>query len=217
MKSHSCEFTMRHVAQRILAMLLVVAGFAVCVHTCARLGILPTPRPTLDVDRTILIHQADASRRRDPARVLLLGDSSCLMDVSATQLGTALGEPVLNLGTLSYLDVAAQGLLLRNFSASNPGQIRTVILLMHPEALRRNNSEPYQLAVLTNYLAGTDHSPPETIEGHFAASIGADIVQGRLLARKLSKEIAKDDAFIVAAFEHLLSRGPSQSESAACV
>jgi len=32
--------------------------FAVVMQAGARLGVLPAPRPALDVDRTILIHQA---------------------------------------------------------------------------------------------------------------------------------------------------------------
>jgi hypothetical protein len=41
------------------------------------------------------------------------------------------------------------------------------------------------------------------------------IQQSRLLARKLSGK-QDDAAFIVAAFEHLLSRGPSEKEASAC-
>ncbi len=41
------------------------------------------------------------------------------------------------------------------------------------------------------------------------------VQQSRILARRLSEK-RNDDAFIVAAFEHLLSRGPTEKESQAC-
>src|ERR1041385_2187046 len=83
------------------------------------------------------------------------------MDVSAKQLSARLGRPVLNLGTLSYLDPAAYAQLLREYAATNPGRLRAVVLLMRPEALRRGRSEPYHLSVLTNFLAGRDQCRTE--------------------------------------------------------
>jgi len=183
MKSHTYEFSPSDLLPLLVSPLLVVAGFALAMHGGARMGLLPAPRPTLDTDRTILIHQADASRQSNAASLLLLGDSSCLMNVAARQLTAELRQTVLNLGTLSYLDADAHGRLLREYAAANPGRLRTVVLLMHPEALRRTGAESFHLAIFTNYLAGTDHHRRESVTGQFNAWSGLDICQGRLVAR----------------------------------
>jgi len=183
MKSHTCEFAPKDLARLAGGPLAAVAVFALLMHGGARLRLLPAPRPTLDTDRTILIHQAAASRAPQQAGVLLLGDSSCLMDVSARQLSERIGRPVLNLGTLSYLDPGAQAILLREYAAANPGRLRAVVLLMHPEALRRAGSEPYQLALLEDFLAGRDHFRGDSLGGCIAGLSGVEIFKGRVLAR----------------------------------
>ena len=183
MKSHTCEFEWKDLLRFAGRPLIPVALFALLMHGGALLHLLPPPRPTLDTDRTIIIHQAQTSRTPANAEVLLLGDSSCLMDVSAKELSIRLGQPVLNLGTLSYLDPSAHARLLREFAAANPGRLRTVILLMHPEALRRAGSEPYQLNVLTNYLDARDHFRTESTAGQISCLLGVDTFAGRVLSR----------------------------------
>src|SRR5262245_6769094 len=112
MKSHSYDFARKDLFQFVAGPLLPLALFAAILHGGAFLGLLPAPRPTLDVERTIVVHQAEACRTRHVAEVVLLGDSSCLMDVSARQLGDQLSRPVLSLATFSFLDLSAQALLL---------------------------------------------------------------------------------------------------------
>jgi len=183
MKSHTCEFGLNELLRMVLGPLATLAAFAVLMHLGAQLRLLPTPRPTLDTDRTILIHQAENSRKSHSASVVLFGDSSCLMDVSAQQLAQSLQQPVLNLATLSYLDAGANSRLLRGYAAANPGRLRAVVLLMHPEALRRVGSQAYQLATLTNFFAATDHHQNESFAGRFSCWLGLDVCKGRLLAR----------------------------------
>src|SRR5438132_267968 len=101
MKSHTYAFTVADVFRATLAPLALLPLLAGFLHFGK--GLLPAPRPALDVDRTIIVHQAEAARSPQNATVLLVGDSSCLMDVSARQLAAGLQQPVLNLGTLSYL------------------------------------------------------------------------------------------------------------------
>ena len=184
MKSHICEFEPRDVVRMISGPLIVLGLFAVAMHLGARTQLLPAPRPVLDTDRTILIHQAEASRTLSDAEVLLLGDSSCLMNVSARRLGEQLGHPVLNLGTFSFLDLVAHAALLREFVRANPGRPRVIVLLMHPEALRRVGSEEYYANALTSFLAGKDPRPA-TAKGQVPWMLGADIFKGRLLSRAL--------------------------------
>jgi hypothetical protein len=103
--------------------------------------------------------------------------------VNARQLSGALGLRALNLGTISFLDLGAHARLLREFTQANPGQPRAVVLLMHPEALRRAGSEPYPLAVLNHFLAVEDYHRAGTFAGAFNALSGVDAFQGRLLSR----------------------------------
>src|SRR5688572_13413646 len=86
MRSHSYDFGPRDLLWLLGPPLIVVSVFAALMHLGAALRVLPKPRPTLDVDRTILIHKAEASKSRSDAQVILIGDSSCLMDVAARQL-----------------------------------------------------------------------------------------------------------------------------------
>jgi hypothetical protein len=183
MKSHLCEFAPKDLLRLAGLPLLPLALFAGLMHLGSQFGGLPAPRPTLDTERTILIHQAEASRSPQDAEVLLLGDSSCLMNVSARQLSEHLARPVLNLGTFSFLDLNAHALLLRNYAQANPGRLRVVALLMHPESLRRAGPEGYYVAALTNFLSGFDHGQPETFAGQAALWLGVDIFNGRILSR----------------------------------
>lgn len=183
MKSHVCEFAPKDLLRFIGLPLLPVIAFAIVMQVGARFHLLPAPRPTLDTERTILIHQAEASRAAQDAEVLLLGDSSCLMNVSARQLAEQLGRPALNLGTFSFLDLNAHALLLRNYTQANPGRLRAVVLLMHPESLRRAGPEAYYVRSLTNFLAGLDHGQTETPAGQASCWLGVDVFSGRVLSR----------------------------------
>jgi len=184
MKSHRYEFAAVDLLRIVGWPLVPVACLALAVHTGVRLAWCPRPRPTLDVERTILIHQADATRSTNQAEVLLLGDSSCLMDVSARRLSEQLARRTLDLGTFSFLDLNAHALLLDEYRRHHPVGPQAVVLLMHPEALRRIDSEPYYLSALTSYYAGTDQ-PVDTSSGQLAGLVGASQLQGRLLARLL--------------------------------
>jgi len=185
MKSHVCEFAPKDLLHLAGLPLLPLALFAVVMHLGTKSHLLPVPRPTLDTERAILLHQAEASRSPQDAEVLLLGDSSCLMNISARRLTGQLGHPVLNLGTFSFLDLNAHSLLLREYARANPGRLRAVVLLMHPESLRRSGSEAYYLAALTNFLSGLDHCQAETTAGQASCLLGVEIFQGRILSRAL--------------------------------
>jgi hypothetical protein len=185
MKSHHCEFHPGDLLRLLLFPIVPVMLFAVAAHAGVRFNLWPAPRPTLDTERTILIHQAESARRNDDAELLLLGDSSCLMDVSARQLGDQLGRPALNLATFSFLDLDAHASMLREFVKANPGGLRAVVLLMNPESLRRASAEPYYATALTNFWNARDHSQATTFSHQAAALLGVDIFKGRFLARAL--------------------------------
>ncbi len=189
MKSHQTEFRPRDLLRIVGGPVLVAAACAAFLQAMARVGVLPTPRPALDADRTILIHQVDAARTQNP-EIILIGDSSCLMNVAADQLSDALKTSVLNLGTFSYLDLTAYSALLReNQRRHTP---KAVVLLMHPEGLRRLGSETYQLGILNDYVAGRDNSSTATAAGAFNAWAAVDIVSGRLIARMMPTPLRGD-------------------------
>jgi hypothetical protein len=186
-RSHTYEFATRDLLRLLGPTLAIVALCAAFLHGAIWLKVLPSPRPTLDVDRTIIIHKVEASASRDDARVLLLGDSSCLIDVVANQLGEQLRQPVLNLGTLSYLDLKAHATLLRRFAAANPNQLQQVVLLLHPEALRRPAAEAYHTAILENFIAGKDHIAKQNV----SSWLGLEFFRGRSLSRLVPAPLPK--------------------------
>jgi hypothetical protein len=187
--SHTYSFDARQLIAVLGLPLLPLAAFALLTHAGAALGLLPRPQPALDADRTILLHQAEASRQRHDADLLLIGDSSCLMDISAPQLRAQLpGAPsVLNLGTLSYLDPSAFARILREYLAANPKPLRTVVLLMHPEALRRPSPSAYHVETLLQYYAGRDLCDPAV--SPIMCALGVETFRGRIWSRTVPEPL----------------------------
>jgi hypothetical protein len=185
MRSHIYAFGYRDLMRLIGGPLVFAAGFAVLMHGGTALKLLPKPRPTLDVDRTIIVHQAEASASQSDAEVLLIGDSSCLIDVSARQLSEALGRPALNLGTLSFLDLNEYAVLLRRFAAANPNTLKAVVLLMHPEALRRAPGGTHHAPFFRAFLGGDDFFDPRTIRDRVSHALGLEKFRSRIVARIL--------------------------------
>ena len=184
MRSHTYDFKWQDLARAVGAPLAPVLVFAVLFQGATALRLLPAPRPTRDTDKIILIHQLEASRRPQPAQIVLIGDSSCLMDVSARQLGQTLGCPVLNLAIFSYLDLAAYAALVREYAQANPGQLRTLVLLMHPEALRRAAPEA-DYVQLFQALLDRKPSPVSGIQEQMLTVLGLAQFRDRCLARLL--------------------------------
>lgn len=184
MKSHTYEFTVRDLFALLVPPLGVVGLFAVLLHLSAAFHLLPPPRPTLDLGRTVLLHQAAASQSAQDANLLLLGDSSCLMNVAARPLGVWLpGVTALNLGTDNHLDPVSYATLLRHYTATNRAPLRAVVLLMHPEALRRAATEPGHTEMLTRFFDQADHSHGDGVYPRLAEWLGLDILKGRVLSR----------------------------------
>ena len=185
MRSHTYDFRSRDLLQLIAPTLVPLAAFALVMHLGARFKLLPAPRPTLDVDRTILVHKAEASRSQQDAQILLIGDSSCLIDVAARQLTEQIKTPVLNLGTLSYLGLESHAALLRQYFAANPGRANTVVLLMHPEALRLVAPGEYHTKLLSSFLRREDFVPRSNLRDRVSYWVGFEFFRNRLLTRAL--------------------------------
>jgi len=185
MHSHTYDFTRADVGRLLGGLVLPLIGFAVIMRLGATTGTLPAPQPNFDVDQTILIHQAQASQSPSGADLLLLGDSSCLMNVSGKYLedlaGT--GHRVLNLGSLSYLGLNGFATLLARYADANPGRLRTVVVLAHPEMLRGIAPVPQYLLLLSDYYAGADSGDASTVQGQMSGFLGLDIFRDRLWSR----------------------------------
>lgn len=189
MHSHCYQFGWPELIRTAAVPAAVVAAFAALMHVAARLGWLPAPRPTLDVDRTVLVHQAQAARTPQEAAVVLLGDSSCLLDVCAQALTRQLGAPVLNLGTLSYVDLPSQALLVQAYVQANPGRLRTMVLLLHPETLRLAPTDSWQSRALRAALEDRDFWPGERGFDRLTRLLGLDRFQNRVLAQLLPRPL----------------------------
>jgi hypothetical protein len=142
LKSHAYNFTptgLATVAGPPFAVVLLISGL---LHLAGIVGLLPGRRSVQDMDHTVLSHQIHASGM--PASIALIGDSSCLMDVSGRLLGQELQRPVSNLGTMSLLDLAAFASLASNAVSATTGSA-TVVLLVHPDFLMRPAADPRML------------------------------------------------------------------------
>ncbi len=182
MKSHTCPIPFRPLLKTIGLPLLPVLLFALGIRLAASLQLLPPPFPALDMDRAILLHQAQAAATDTNATLLLVGDSSCLMDVDARALSSKLpNPPALNLGTLSYMDLDGYALLLKKRLAARPTSVKTVLLLMHPEALRLGAPEPFYSDALRHFYSATDHCEPSA--SRVLCALGVNIARARLLSR----------------------------------
>jgi hypothetical protein len=185
MQSHAYQFTAREALPVILGPLLGLALLGGALHGAAVLRLLPAPRPMLDMDRTILVHQAAASQDPGPTRIVLAGDSSCLMDVAARDLAATWNRPVLNLATLSYVDLPTTGRLVAQCARSSRSGLEAVILLLHPDTLRLQGGSPYHNAQLEAALARVDPPPGTELDARLADWTGAALCRNRILGRWL--------------------------------
>lgn len=184
MKSHAYDLASQELGRLFGGPLVAVVSFALLMHGGAAARLWPTPRPTFNTDQTILIHQAEASRAPQQAEVVFLGDSSCLMDWSARDLAATLpAHRVLNLGTLSYLELSADATMLRHYAAANPGRLRVVVVLLHPEMLRGIEPVPQLEQLLAAHYAGEDFCDLTRARGWVDCALGLEVFRGRFLSR----------------------------------
>jgi hypothetical protein len=191
MKSHTYNFASRELLKWIAAPLIPVIIAAVAIHSLARVNLLPRPLPILDMDRTILLHQAQAAVQNTNPNLILIGDSSCLVDADARDLERLRGGSlkVLNLGTLSYLNLDGYALLLQKHFEQQPNASATVLLLMHPQALRLANDNPYYIDTLNDYFDGKDSC--ELNVSRLDCAAGLNVIRGRLVSRVLPASLPR--------------------------
>jgi hypothetical protein len=185
MKSHRYEVDWADVSRLLGGILIPALVFAVLMRLGSTWGFLPPPWPALDMDQTILTHQAQASRTATQADLLFLGDSSCLMDFSGKELEEIeKGQHrILNLGSLSYLGLNGYAAMLSRYAAANPGRLKTVVLLLHPEMLRGVAPAIPYLLFLSDFYAGVDPGDHTTVLGQCRGLLGLDVFRSRFLGR----------------------------------
>ncbi|MBI4327791.1 MAG: hypothetical protein HY674_21370 [Chloroflexi bacterium] len=194
MSSHTYDATAHDLARLALPPLLALALYAVLIHAGNAFGLLPPPQPILDPDKTILFHQSRASRSTQNAKIVLMGDSSCMVGVDALQLSARLpGRPsVINLSLIIGLDLDVYQEALRQFLNHNPEQLRVAVLLVTPQKLKKEDDNPYFAALwrsLSDGLNGPSaDQPPDTI----SELLGMRLFRQRLLTYLLAVPLHGD-------------------------
>ncbi len=185
MKSHVYDFGVGDVARLLGGLLAPMVLFALVMRLGAGANLLPFPWPALDVDHTILTHQAQVSQTAGQADILLLGDSSCLMDISGDRLEELLQgtHHAINLGSFMYVGLEGNAAMLSRYVSANPGRLRAVVVLLHPEMLRGIEPVPHYLQFLSDYYARADFAEPDSFGGRLRGIFGLEIFQDRLLSR----------------------------------
>jgi hypothetical protein len=143
MRSHQYQFTFRELMRSTLPTLVALLCLGGGLRLSNHLGLLPAPPITTDPNTTVLAHQALASRSPDPAEIVLLGDSTCLVGIDASELSRQLPgrTPVQSLSLFIWMDLVSYGEALTNFAAANPGQVRAVVLLVSPLKLNSESAD----------------------------------------------------------------------------
>ncbi|MSU36692.1 MAG: hypothetical protein EXS36_16660 [Pedosphaera sp.] len=135
MLSHQYRFP-RTALVRTMGLCLVGLGLvSLLVAGLRSMGGLGRGFPVRDMDTAVLWAKADLAGRFQDVEIVLVGDSSCLMDVRAVELAERLNRRCINLGTFSHLGLQSHARLVSRARERNP--IQWVVLLCHPEALRR--------------------------------------------------------------------------------
>ena len=145
-----------------------------------------------------MAHQADASMAGGDADILLIGDSSCLMNIDASILSEQLGVKVLNMGTVSFLNIETFAKLLEKYFESSSKHPSAVVLVTHPDFLRRSSPSRSHVAWMEHYLAGRDDLSRKPTWKSIDQWLGAHIFQGRILKflpRPLAVEFGRQFGF----------------------
>src|SRR5262249_47760898 len=89
----------------------------------------------------------------------------------------------LNLGTFMYLGFQGYAAMLSRYVSANPGGLRTVVVLVHPEMLRHTEPTTRYLRFLSDFYSGTDQPDASSILGQLRGVVGLDIFRDRFLSR----------------------------------
>jgi hypothetical protein len=155
-KSHSYDLRFSDWTRLLLPPLLAFAGLVAVAQVIFRFESHRTGGSSATLGDVILEEKARMSRSKSSANTVLIGDSSCLMDVSCDEIRRACPElNCYNLGTLSTLGLPRFSALLQSFlraqgladgiqpaaasghAPSEPApRPKLVVLLISPEMVR---------------------------------------------------------------------------------
>ena len=178
--SHTYDFDFKWFASHLGLLLLLIAMIAGMLHMCA--PFLPAPRATWDMDRTIMATKADLALKDEGADIVLIGDSSCLMNIDASQLGELTGKKVVNLGTVSFLDMKIFSEILDRYLRTQTKMPSEIVLMVHPDFLRRSSPSRSHVNWIHDYMAGKDHATNGKSWTSAEYLFGVHVIKGRLLA-----------------------------------
>jgi len=174
MKSHTyqCGNNAWKIAAIPVAIVLIFAAAMQGMERTHRVS----PWPLLDLDRTIVTHQVSLAARAPPARTVFLGDSSCLMNMDATR-----APGMINLGTISHLGLEHHARLLARYlqHAAEPPDI--VVVLLHPDALRRERDEANADTLFDTIMSGQTSPPKQTMTDWLGVELFRDYFLARVL------------------------------------
>lgn len=137
MKSHSYEHTAADFFKPALFPWLGVAVLAILVRLAT--PVLPEPHAHLDLDRTVISEKVQISKSSEPRDLILVGDSSCLMNLDASQIESITDLRTYNLGMLSFLDFPTFAMVAKNHLEKSSQPAGRMLLIVHPEFLRRSS------------------------------------------------------------------------------
>ena len=183
MQSHIYEVNRRDLARLFLPVIGVWVIAAGCLHAAAWFDWLPAEPTTLYADETVLRHQAKARKTPHPARIVIVGDSTCHAAVDAAALSRQLRSrtPVINLALVIGIDVAMYARIAADFAATNPGQVEWVVLLVTPSRLAQRGD-----AFLWDQFF--NDSPSANSEAKQSLLI-AEISGGKLFKERLASQV----------------------------
>ena len=189
MKSHLYLCTPRQLAKIILPTLGIVVITAALLNWAQHSRILPPAPATEDPDSTVLLHQARALRVPDPASLLLIGDSTCLVGVDAPDLSRRLpGNPkVLSLALFIWIDLKIYGEEVERFAAAHPGQVQDVVLLVTPPKLSGQTGDNTATRMWQQAVSAKYDYPPTADAGRDL--LGGQIFRHHILAHVLDSPL----------------------------
>ena len=125
--SHRYAFSRSELARVAAVPIGGVAAWTLLLQILTAVDGLPSPGPPTLTARSLPRRRSSRVSATRRAFSWSADQLSCLMDVDALSLARQLGRPVLNLGTLSYVDLRGQGRLAQRFVDANPGSDRLVV------------------------------------------------------------------------------------------
>jgi hypothetical protein len=129
-ESTSLPQALARVARTIAPTVLVAVLFGTATFAISRRRAAPPE----DIESIVIQRQFERSKSLPQVDVLLIGDSSALMDVDVTALEERLGQRVESLATVGFVGPAGYAHLLERY-ATGGRHLPTVVLLMHGYSL----------------------------------------------------------------------------------